>query len=71
MDLPDIFQKQDSEAVGPALVDVLKPLAHRCKLAIIKLLYRYYFGECSSLLSLMLCLLNMLITALPMLVIVL
>ena len=38
MDLPHRFkQPQVCEAVGLALVDLLKPLAYRCKVAILRL----------------------------------
>ena len=48
MELLDKLQKQICRIVGPSLAASLKPLAHRRNVASLSLLYRYYFGKCSS-----------------------
>ena len=39
---------QICRTVGPSLAASLEPLAHRRNVASLSLLYRYYFGRCSS-----------------------
>ena len=39
--------------IGPSLAASLEPLAHRRNVASLSLLYRYYFGRCSSELALL------------------
>ena len=48
LELLDKLQKQISRIVGTSLADSLEPLAHRRNVAGLSLLYRYYFGRCSS-----------------------
>ena len=42
------LQKQICRTVGSSFATSLKPLAHRRNVASLSLLYRYYFGRCSS-----------------------
>ena len=44
----DKLQKRICKIVGPSLAASLEPLAHRQNVASLSLLYRYYFGRCSS-----------------------
>ena len=37
-----------SEAIGPALIDLPKPLVHHCEIAILSLLYNQHFGKRST-----------------------
>ena len=46
--LLDKLQKRICRIVGPSLAASLEPLAHRRNVASLSLLYRYYFGRCSS-----------------------
>ena len=46
--LLDKLQKRICKIVGPSLAASLEPLAHRRNFASLSLLYRYYFGRCSS-----------------------
>ena len=48
LELLDELQKQICRAVGPSLTASLEPLAHHRNVASLSLLYRYYFGRCSS-----------------------
>ena len=48
LELLDKLQKWISMAVGPSLVAFLEPLVHCWNAASLSLLYRYYFGRCSS-----------------------
>ena len=48
LELLDNLQKRICRTVGPALAVSLEPLAHRRNVANLSLLYRYYFGRCSS-----------------------
>ena len=48
LELFDKLQKRTCQTVGPSLAASLKPLAHRRNVASLSLLYRYYFGRCSS-----------------------
>ena len=41
-------EKRICRNVGPALATFLEPLGHRRNVASLSLLYRYYFGKCSS-----------------------
>ena len=75
--LPGRYQKRVCQAVGLALVDFLKPLAHHCEVAMLSMLYNHHFGkrsielaELSAFpLSLMLRVLNMNLAVLPVIVI--
>ena len=42
------LQKEICRTVGPSHAGSLEPLAHHQNLASLSLLYRYYFGRCSS-----------------------
>ena len=46
--LPHRYQKRVCEAVGPALVDLPKPLTHHCEIAMLNLLYNHHFGKRST-----------------------
>ena len=46
--LSEKLQKRICRTVGPSLAASLEPLAHRRNIASVSLLYRYYFGRCSS-----------------------
>ena len=46
--LLDKLQKRICRTVEPSFAVSLEPLAHRRNLASLSLLYRYYFGRCSS-----------------------
>ena len=46
--LPDKYQKRVCEAVGPALVDLPKPLVHHCEIAMLSLLNNQHFGKRST-----------------------
>ena len=48
LELLDKLQKRICRTVGPSLAASLEPLAHRRNVASLSLLYRYYFGRCSS-----------------------
>ena len=48
LELLDKLQKRICRTVGPSLAASLEPLAHRQNVASLSLLYRYYFGRCSS-----------------------
>ena len=48
LELLDKLQKQICRNVGPSLATSLEPLAHHRNVASLSLLYRYYFGRCSS-----------------------
>ena len=48
MELLDKLQKRICRTIGPSLAASLEPLAHRRNVASLSLLYRYYFGRCSS-----------------------
>ena len=48
LELLDKLQKRICRTVGPSLATFLEPLAHRRNVASLSLLYRYYFGRCSS-----------------------
>ena len=48
LELLDKLQKRIYRTVGPSLAASLEPLAHRRIVASLSLLYRYYFGRCSS-----------------------
>ena len=48
LELLDKLQKRICRTVGPSLATSLEPLAHRRNVASLSLLYRYYFGRCSS-----------------------
>ena len=48
LELLDKLQKRICRTAGPSLAVSLEPLAHRGDLASLSLLYRYYFGGCSS-----------------------
>ena len=48
LELLDKLQKQICRTIGPSLVASLEPLAHCQNVASLSLLYRYYFGRCSS-----------------------
>ena len=48
LDLLDKLQKRICRIVGPSLTASLEPFAHRRNVASLCLLYRYYFGRCSS-----------------------
>ena len=75
-DLPGRFQKQVCQAVDPALADQKQLLAHRCKMAMLSLLYNFHFGNWSTKLSelfpsllFMLGVSNMLLAVFPVIVI--
>ena len=46
--LLDKLQKRVCRTVGPSLTASLEPLAHCRNVVSLSLLYRYYFGKCSS-----------------------
>ena len=46
--LLDKLQKWICRAIGPSLAASLEPLAYHGNVASLSLLYRYYFGRCSS-----------------------
>ena len=46
--LLDKLKKRICRTIGPWLAVFLEPLAHRRNVASLSLLYRYYFGRCSS-----------------------
>ena len=48
LELFDKLQKRIWRTVGPSLAAFLEPLAHHRNVASLSLLYRYYFGRCSS-----------------------
>ena len=48
LDFLDKLQKQICRIVGSSLAASLEPLAHCRNVASLSLLYRYYFGRCSS-----------------------
>ena len=48
LELLDKLQKRICSTVGPSLAASLEPLAHHRNVASLSLLYRYYFGRCSS-----------------------
>ena len=48
LELLDKLQKRICRTFGPALGASLESLAHRRNVASLRLLYRYYFGRCSS-----------------------
>ena len=48
LELLDKLQKRICRTVGHSLAASLEPLAHRRNVASLNLLYRYYFGRCSS-----------------------
>ena len=48
LELLDKLQKRICRTVGHSLAASLVPLAHRWNVASLSLLYRYYFGRCSS-----------------------
>ena len=48
LEILDKLQKQIYRTVGLSLAASLEPLAHRQNVASSSLLYRYYFGRCSS-----------------------
>ena len=48
LELLEKLQKQISRTVGPSIAVSLEPFAHRQNVATLSLLYRYYFGRCSS-----------------------
>ena len=48
LELLDKLQKQICRTVSPSLLASLEPLAHHENVASLSLLYRYYFGSCSS-----------------------
>ena len=48
LELLDKIQKRIRRTVGPSLAASLEPSAHRRNLASLSLLYRNYFGRCSS-----------------------
>ena len=48
LELRDKLQKRICRTVSPSLAASLEPLAHRRNVASLSLLYRYYFGRCSS-----------------------
>ena len=48
LELLDKLQKRISKTVGPPLAVSVEPLVHRRNVANLSLLYRYYFGRCSS-----------------------
>ena len=48
LELLDKLQKWICRTVGPSLAVLLEPLAHRHNVSSLSLLYRYYFGRCSS-----------------------
>ena len=48
LELLDKLQKRICRTVGPSLAASLEPLAHHRNVASLSLLYRYYFGRCSS-----------------------
>ena len=48
LQLLDKLLKQRCRAVGPSFAASFEPLAHRHNVARLRLLYRYYFGKCSS-----------------------
>ena len=48
LELLDKLQKQICRIVGPSLAASLESLAHRGNMASLSLLYRCYFGRCSS-----------------------
>ena len=47
-ELLDKLQKWICRTVSPSLTGSLEPLAHRWDVARLSLVYRYYFGRCSS-----------------------
>ena len=48
LELLDKLQKWICRTVSPSLATSFEPLAHRRNVASLSLLYRYYFGRCSS-----------------------
>ena len=48
LELLDKLQKQICRTVGTSFATSLEPLAHCRNIASLSLLYRYYFGRCSS-----------------------
>ena len=48
LELLDKLQKRKYRIVGPSLAASIEPLAYRRNVASLSLLYRYYFGRCSS-----------------------
>ena len=48
LELLDKLQKEICRTVGPLLAASFEPLAHCQKVAKLSLLYKYYFGKCSS-----------------------
>ena len=48
LELLDKLQKRICGTIGPSLAASLEPLAHRRNVASLSVLYRYYFGRCSS-----------------------
>ena len=48
LELLDKLHRRICRIVGPSLAASLEPLAHRRNVASLSLLYRYYFGRCSS-----------------------
>ena len=48
LEILDKLQKQICRTVSPLLAALLEPLAHGRNLASLSLLYRYFFGRCSS-----------------------
>ena len=48
LELLDKLQKRICGTVGPSFAASLEPLAHSRNVASLSLLYRYYFGRCSS-----------------------
>ena len=48
LELLEKLQKWISRTVGPSLAASFEPLADRRNVASLSLLYRYYFGRCSS-----------------------
>ena len=48
LELFDKLQKRICSTVGPSPAASLEPLAHCRNVATLSLLYRYYFGRCSS-----------------------
>ena len=48
LELLDKLQKRICRTFGPSFAACLEPLTHRQNVASLSLLYRYYFGRCSS-----------------------
>ena len=48
LEMLDKLQKRICGTVGPSLADSLESLPYRRNVASLSLLYRYYFGRCSS-----------------------